>query len=92
MPIHTSNDEALFKVPSAANATTSRPTILLTRGDLRVRGISYSNPHLIDLERRGRFPRRVTLSPAKVAWVEAEVDSWLADHLASRPLPTAVSR
>ena len=84
MSLHTMKQRAIFRTPSADDASASRPTILLTRADLRARGIHYSNPHLIELERRGLFPSRVTLSPAKVAWVESEVDEWLASHLAAR--------
>jgi prophage regulatory protein len=84
MSLNTMKQQAFFRTPMGDDASASRPTILLARADLRARGIHYSNPHLIDLERRGLFPGRVTLSPAKVAWVESEVDEWLSSHLAAR--------
>lgn len=68
----------------------SENRLLLSRADLKARGIAYSNPHMISLERRGLFPCRVTLSPAKVAWVEAEIDEWLNRRIASRSVSAEV--
>lgn len=59
-------------------------TVLLRRADLRRMGIEYSNVHLLRLEARNRFPRRVRLSPAKIAWIEREVLDWLANRAAER--------
>lgn len=33
---------------------------------------------------KGRFPKPVFLSEKRVAWVESEVDSWIAERIASR--------
>ena len=57
---------------------------LMTRRDLAEAGISYSNAHLLKLESEGRFPRRVTLSPAKVCWIRSEVESWIEAKAAER--------
>lgn len=39
------------------------------------------------LQRNGDFPMRVQLTPGRVAWVEADVQAWLAARIASnRPL------
>lgn len=84
MPANLIIQQLPCKVSTTNISSASSTTILLTRNDLRNRGISYSNPHLIELERRGRFPCRVTLSPAKVAWIEAEIDQWLNRRIASR--------
>ena len=46
---------------------------LLSRSDIRRLGISYCNSHLLRLEANGKFPKRRYLTPARVAWVEAEV-------------------
>lgn len=32
----------------------------------------------------GRFPRPVTISDRCVAWVESEIDTWIAERIASR--------
>jgi prophage regulatory protein len=50
---------------------------LLTYKDLRAIGISFSREHLWRLEAAGKFPRRIYLSPQKVAWFEDEVLAWL---------------
>ena len=46
---------------------------LLTRADLRSLGIRASNPTLLVWEADGTFPKRLTISPAKVAWLRHEV-------------------
>jgi prophage regulatory protein len=35
--------------------------------------------------RDGRFPPPVAISKRCVAWVEGEIDRWIADRIASRP-------
>ena len=54
--------------------------VLHRRADLKKLGIHYLNADLLRLEARGLFPRRVRLSPAKVAWIEREVLDWLNDR------------
>jgi prophage regulatory protein len=34
--------------------------------------------------REGRFPAPVTISTRCVAWVESEIDDWIAQRIASR--------
>lgn len=48
------------------------------------KGIPYSRVHIGRLEAQGDFPRRVPLGPARVGWVEEEVDAWLAARVARR--------
>jgi predicted DNA-binding transcriptional regulator AlpA len=49
----------------------------------------YSRKHLIDLQRRGQFPRAYQLSPNRVAWLEEDIKAWLA----SRPFArSAIAR
>lgn len=57
---------------------------LLTREDLAVRGIPFSNKHLLFLEREGRFPKRVRLGHSTVFWVADEIDAYVAGRLAAR--------
>jgi prophage regulatory protein len=57
---------------------------LLTFANLKELGISFSREHLWRLERAGRFPRRIYLSPQKIAWFESEIVEWLADRSAER--------
>lgn len=57
---------------------------LLTRGDLSEIGISYSNSHLLKLEKDKLFPKRIYLSPQKVCWDLIEVNEWLEAQRARR--------
>lgn len=65
------------------NASFTAPR-LVSRRDLKSRGIDYSNVHLLRLEAEGKFPKRLYLSPARVAWVENEIDDYLARCIAAR--------
>lgn len=38
---------------------------------------------IYELQAQGDFPMRVQLTPKRVAWVEAEVQAWLAARIAS---------
>jgi predicted DNA-binding transcriptional regulator AlpA len=40
--------------------------------------------HLLRLEAEGKFPKRLYLSPARVAWVENEIDDYLDRCIAAR--------
>jgi predicted DNA-binding transcriptional regulator AlpA len=65
--------------------------VLLQRADLKRLGIHYSNAHLLRLEARGVFPRRVRLSRGKggkVAWIEREGLDWLNARAAARATDT----
>ncbi len=57
---------------------------LLSRADLNALGIAYSNSHLILLESRGNFPKRIALSSQKVGWFRDEVFQWLNDKRSNR--------
>lgn len=37
------------------------------------------------LERKGKFPRHVKLTPTRSAWAEHEIDSYIENLLAQRP-------
>ncbi len=57
---------------------------VLDRNGLRDLGVCLSNTHMLRLESRGRFPKRVYLSPQKVVWLESEVSEWLEDRIQKR--------
>jgi hypothetical protein len=57
---------------------------LLSRQNLEDLGIDYCNVHLLRLEEDGKFPKRLYLSPARVAWVETEIMEYLARCVAAR--------
>jgi hypothetical protein len=54
---------------------------LLTPNDLPDKGICYHLNHLRKLWKAGRFPRPIKLSPRKIAWREADLDSWIASKV-----------
>ncbi|WP_404406180.1 helix-turn-helix transcriptional regulator [Pelagibacterium halotolerans] len=62
----------------------SHQKILYTRADLRRLGITFSNATLLRQEAAGRFPRRIYLSPASVAWVSAEIHAHIQSKIADR--------
>ena len=39
------------------------------------------------LQKSGRFPHSVMLTANSVRWIEAEVEAWLANHVADRAPP-----
>ena len=57
---------------------------LLSREDLKRLGISYSNVHALHLEAEGKLPKRIYLSPGRVAWREREVHAYLQRCIAAR--------
>lgn len=67
--------------------------MLFNQGEIEMRLISkrelkemvlYSPQHIARLEKAGEFPKRVTLGPNRVGWVEAEVLDWLEQRLNDR--------
>ena len=56
---------------------------LLTKTEVRNR-VCYSPQHIARLEKAGKFPKRVTLGPNRVGWVEEEIDRWIQDRIDER--------
>lgn len=65
------------------NDDSSTPRLIPFSG-LKTLGITHSRWTLRELERRGVFPRRVRLSPRKSAWLESDIQKFLADAIAAR--------
>jgi prophage regulatory protein len=58
---------------------------LLCYSDLRdKKGISLSRCQLWRLEKQGKFPRRVSISPSRHAWLEHEIDAHIEALVAAR--------
>jgi Predicted transcriptional regulator len=57
---------------------------LIAYKDLAAKGIDASMVTLWRWENAGKFPKRVTISHTKIAWIEGEVNAWLADRIAAR--------
>ena len=41
---------------------------------------SLSNSTIWRLESRGEFPRRRKISPGAVAWLQSEIEAWIAER------------
>jgi prophage regulatory protein len=58
---------------------------LLSLEELRTKkGISYSRPHLYRLMKANAFVKPIRLGANRIAFVEAEVDSWIQDQISKR--------
>ena len=53
------------------------------------KGIEYSRVHTMRLVKAGKFPAPVQLGDNRIAWVEEEVDRYISDRAALRPIPQA---
>jgi prophage regulatory protein len=58
--------------------------VLLSREDLKARGISYSRAQLYRKVKDKTFPAPVRLGENKVAWVSSEIDAWIEAIVAAR--------
>ncbi|MBX3515570.1 MAG: AlpA family phage regulatory protein [Rhodospirillales bacterium] len=59
----------------------------IDRRGLKARGITYTNQHLLRLEKAGKFPQRVRLSAIRVLWLQDEIDGWIAALADARETP-----
>lgn len=46
--------------------------------------VTYSFAHTARLESDGKFPKRVRLGTGRVAYVESEIEEWMASRIADR--------
>ena len=53
---------------------------LIGRKQLLAR-VPLSDRTIFEMERAGDFPQRVALSKVRVAWLENEVDAWIAGRV-----------
>lgn len=70
-------------VHDGAGKKSSRPIRLITRAELRSI-VPYTPQHILRLEKRGLFPRRVQVGANRVAWLLSEVEEWVAARVAER--------
>lgn len=72
-------DSVAVDVPSTEHPPT-RYKVLLSYDELAPMGIRYSRPHLIRMEAKGQFPKRVLLSPGRIAWRKSDIEAWIANR------------
>lgn len=77
----------------------SRAARTLTESDLRIPGrvlikrrqllqkVPLCERTILNLEKRGQFPRRFSITSRLVAWDLKEVDAWIAEQQAAARLP-----
>lgn len=41
--------------------------------------------------KQGKFPKAITLSERRVAWIESDVDQWIAERIAQSVMPKGLS-
>lgn len=56
---------------------------LITKAEL-CRIVPYTPQHILRLEKRGMFPRRIQVGANRVAWLLSEIEEWVAVRLAAR--------
>jgi prophage regulatory protein len=68
-----------------SRATGANRVKLIDYKDLRpVKGIAYSRDHLRRKWKANEFPRPISISAHRIAWIEAELDAWLAAKAQAR--------
>jgi prophage regulatory protein len=55
------------------------------------KGLGYSRDHLRAKIKAGEFPSPVALSNKAIAWLESDIDDWIAARAALRHQPTKVA-
>jgi hypothetical protein len=69
---------------------------LLSPDDLKPKGAWFSNQYRLELEREGKYPRRVKTDARRYGYFEHEIDRWLEERAAlrdtvRRAVPTAAA-
>jgi prophage regulatory protein len=59
------------------------PTHLITKAELR-RMVPYTPQHILRLEKQNKFPKRIQVGDNRVAWILAEVQSWIDARVGQR--------
>lgn len=62
---------------------TSETSRLITKKQLRSM-IPYTPQHILRLEKKGKFPKRVQVGANRVAWLLPEIERWIAERVAAR--------
>ncbi len=57
---------------------------ILSRPDLKKKGIRWSRQHLQRLVTAGKFPKPVKLGPQTVGFLEHEIDAWIVERAKER--------
>lgn len=55
---------------------------IITKKELR-QIVPYSPQHILRLEKRGAFPKRIVIGPGRVGWRLSDIEQWLAERASS---------
>ena len=69
-------------IKTETTATTARATLIRLE-QVKAR-TCLSRSTIYAYMREGRFPEPIALSDRCVAWIESEIDAWIAERIASR--------
>ena len=59
---------------------------IVTRKELRLI-VPYTPQHILRLEKRGKFPKRIRIGERRVGWRLSDVEAWLAERSAESGAP-----
>ena len=74
---------AIVRSSTARGGKSKQEPFFILRRELR-RLVPYSMQHILRLEKRNTFPRRVPIGINRVAWVRSEVMAWIEQRINSR--------
>lgn len=60
---------------------------LITKKQLRLM-VPYTPQHILRLEKKGRFPKRIQVGANRVAWLLSDIERFIAERIAARDSPT----
>lgn len=84
----TSNEHRLVRPALPSDQTADQPPNaqslrLITKSEL-IAIVPYTPQHILRLEKRGLFPRRIQVGPNRVAWLLSEIEEWVAARVFER--------
>ncbi len=59
--------------------SSSLPRIITKKELLEI--VPYSAQHILRLEKKGSFPRRIVIGPRRVGWRLSDVERWLGERM-----------
>lgn len=69
--------------PPRSSSPYAQSLRLITRSEL-LAIVPYTPQHILRLEKRGLFPRRIQVGPNRVAWLLSEIEEWVAARVFER--------
>lgn len=86
MTTPTDRDIGTTASPSGSSLPSAQSLRLITRSEL-LAIVPYTPQHILRLEKRGLFPRRIQVGPNRVAWLLSEIEEWVEKRVVERNTP-----